>query len=106
MLADVAQPMHTDGWLDAEDSVHGPYEEAVDSRSGRSDTDYRFSYDGEDKASPYARTVKVARHAHRYYKTLILTFKAHGYNAKVDRITRRELNRAANALADLIAALP
>ena len=32
-VADVAQPMHTDGSLEAEDRVHGPYESAVDSRT-------------------------------------------------------------------------
>jgi hypothetical protein len=42
LVADVAQPMHTDGYLAAEDRVHGPYESAVDSRSERSDTVYRF----------------------------------------------------------------
>jgi hypothetical protein len=35
LVADVAQPMHTDGYLAAEDRVHGPYEEAVDERSER-----------------------------------------------------------------------
>jgi hypothetical protein len=42
---------------------------------------------------------------HRYYRTLVLTYDAHGYNARVSRITKRELNRAANAVADLISAM-
>jgi hypothetical protein len=33
------------------------------------------------------------------------TYDAHGYNARVNRITKRELNRAANAVADLVSAL-
>jgi hypothetical protein len=35
----------------------------------------------------------------------VRTFDAHGYNARVDAITRRELNRAANAIADLVVAM-
>jgi len=105
LVSDIAQPLHTDGSLAAEDRVHGPYEEAVDSRSERSDAVYRFSYDGRDAASPYARTVRVAKLAHRYYRTLVLTYDHHGYNARVNRITKRELNRAANAVADLISAM-
>jgi hypothetical protein len=85
--------------------VHGPYESAVDSRSERSDTVYRFSYDGRDRASAYARTVRVAKLAHRFYRTLVRTYDHHGYNARVNRITKRELNRAANAIADLIVAM-
>ena len=106
IVADIAQPMHTDGSLDAEDRVHSPYESAVDSRSEASDRVYRFSYDGVDPAAPFARTVRLAKVAHKYYRTLVRTYDAHGYNAKVNRITKRELNRAANAVADLIAALP
>jgi hypothetical protein len=33
------------------------------------------------------------------------TYDEHGYNDRVARITQRQLERAANALADLIAAL-
>jgi hypothetical protein len=31
-VGDVAQPMHTDGWLDREDAVHASYEHAADLR--------------------------------------------------------------------------
>jgi len=47
----------------------------------------------------------VARAAHPYHKKLIDAFDRHGYNATVERITKRELNVAASAIADLIAAL-
>ncbi len=30
LVGDVAQPMHTDGWVDLEDFVHASYEHAVD----------------------------------------------------------------------------
>jgi hypothetical protein len=36
---------------------------------------------------------------------LVNLFAAHGYNAWVNRLTKRELNLASNALADLISAL-
>jgi len=46
-----------------------------------------------------------AKEAHPYYNKLINAFDRHGHNARVDRITKRELNLAANAVADLIAGL-
>ena len=105
MLGDVAQPMHTDQTR-LEERVHGPYEVAVDTRCrSRSTCRYRFSYDGVHRARPYARTVAVATKAHRYYSPLVTTYARYGYNAKVDTITRRQLNRAAQALADLVVAL-
>ena len=104
-IADVAQPMHTDGSLDAEDRVHGPYESAVDSRSEASDDEYAFEFDGVDRARSRSRTVRVARQAHRFYDVLVETYDEHGYNQRVARITQRQLERAANALADLIASL-
>ena len=56
--------------------------------------------DTMNPASLYSGMIRVAKLAHRCYRTLALTYDAHGYNARVDRITRRELNRAANAVAD------
>jgi hypothetical protein len=104
-VADVAQPMHTDGSLEAEDRVHGPYESAVDSRSEADDDVYTFEFDGVDPARPRAKTLRVARNAHRFYEVLVKTYDEHGYNRRVARITQRQLERAANALADLIASL-
>ena len=99
-VADVAQPMHTDGSLDAEDRVHSAYESAVDSRSEAGDEEY-----GVDEATARARTLRVPRQAHRFYDVLVETYDEHGYNDRVARITQRQLERAANALADLMAAL-
>ena len=104
-VADVAQPMHTDGSLDAEDRVHGPYESAVDSRSEVDDDVYAFEFDGIDEARPRARTTRVAHQAHRFYEVLVETYDQRGYNQRVGRITQRQLDRAANALADLTASV-
>jgi hypothetical protein len=104
-VGDVAQPMHTDGWLDIEDSVHSSYEQAVDSRCRPSSCIYRMTYDGRHAVNPYNRTVKLARNAHPLYAELVRRFHNGGYTSRVDEITRRQLNRAANALADLISAI-
>jgi hypothetical protein len=77
-VADVAQAMHTDGSLDAEDRVHSAYESAVDSRSETGDDEYGFDFDGVDEASPGARTLRVARQAHRFYGVLVETYDEHG----------------------------
>ena len=104
-VGDVAQPMHTDGWLDIEDAVHSSYEQAVDSRCRASSCIYRMTYDGRNAVNPYNRTVKLARDAHPFYAELIRRYHNAGYTNRVDAITRRQLNKAANALADLIRAI-
>jgi hypothetical protein len=100
IIGDVAQPMHTDS-SGKEDGVHSPYEDAVDSRINS----YGFTYDGRDEAKGGPRARRVARQAHKKYRALVNAYDAHGYNAKVHRITRRQLKRAANAIADLITSL-
>ena len=105
MLGDVAQPMHTDGRLAIEDSVHGSYEHAVDTRCRPAHCIYRANNDGPDRAAPYGRALALARDAHPFYARLIKSYRLHGYNPTVGRITRRQLNRAANALADLVRSL-
>jgi len=71
LLADVAQPMHTDGSLAAEDRVHSDYESAVDSRTEIGDDVYTFTFDGVNRANPYRRAVRVAHQAHRFYSVLV-----------------------------------
>jgi hypothetical protein len=97
IVGDVAQPMHTDS-SDKEDDIHSSYEQAVDRRLHR----YRFRYDSADPAKAGPRTRAVARRAHKSYWALVNAYDAHGYNREVHRITKRQLNRAANALADLL----
>jgi hypothetical protein len=103
LLADVAQPMHTDGWFAAEDTIHGDFEAGVDQRCTTfAGCRYTFRYDGPDPTDPRARALAVARHAHPWYEDLVTTFHRRGYTGGVDAITRRQLNRAANAVADLL----
>jgi hypothetical protein len=98
IVGDVAQPMHTDS-RPREDRVHPLYESAVDRR------DYSSNYDGTDDVNPRARTLRVARTAHNYYFELIRAYDNHSYKDRVHRITKRQLNRAANAVADLLTSL-
>ena len=102
IVGDVANPTHTDS-TDAEDRMHSLHESAVDTRSQKGDGVYRCRFNGVDPVSPYAKTRSVARTAHRYYDPLVRNYNRHGYNTRVHRITRRQLNRACNALSDLIA---
>jgi hypothetical protein len=104
MLGDVAQPMHTDQ-IDAEESVHSGYETAVDSRCTATSCRYRARNDGWDGGGAYARTRALARRAHVDYRELVRRYRRGGYTAAVDKITRRQLNRGANVLADLIRSL-
>lgn len=104
LVGDVANPMHTDS-RPAEDSIHSPYETDVDQRSTRRGTTYRFNFDGLHKSEPRAKTVHVATVAHRAYENLVSSYSGGGYTSTVHRITKRQLNRGANAVADLAAGL-
>lgn len=100
IVGDVANPMHTDQ-RDREDRIHSSYEDAVDRRV----LDYGFVSKGTQEAKPGPRVRRLASNAHESYFKLIRAYDAHGYNAEVDRITDRQLNRAVNALADLVSSL-
>ena len=99
-IADVANPMHTDQ-TNREDSIHSAYEDDVDERI----RSYPFRYNGRDAATPAARTRAVARQAHKLYRELVHTYDRHGYNRRVHRLTKRQLKRAGNAVADLLVSL-
>ena len=105
MLGDVAQPMHTDDALAVEDLVHLAYERDVDTRCTATRCRYTATDDGGRSMKPYRRTLVLARASHPYYALLVDTYERQGYSTKVDVITRRQLRRAANALADLIRGL-
>lgn len=104
LLGDLANPMHTDQmWK--EESIHSAYESQVDSRSRSTSNVYRFRYDGRDDPSSYRKAVRVARRAHRKYDILVKKFYRNGYTARVHRITKSQLNRGANAFADVAAGI-
>ncbi len=100
IVGDVAQPMHTDQ-SNKEEPIHSSYERAVDTRIA----DFTFTYDGAGSAKPDATVRHLARQAHKKYWALVNAYDAHGYNGNVHRITKRQLKRAANFLADLITSL-
>lgn len=100
IVGDVANPTHTDS-SKKEESMHSAHESAVDRRID----DFSFTYDGADAAKPGLTVRRLARQAHKKYWKLVNAYRAHGYNGTVNRITKRQLNRATNALADLITRL-
>jgi hypothetical protein len=106
LLSDISQPMHTADSKKEEDA-HLKYEGKVDARCEGSPSAciYRFRYDGPDRARPRKRTLREVRRASPFYSRLISEVIEHGYNDEIHRITRRQLNRAANAIADLITAM-
>jgi hypothetical protein len=106
LLSDIAQPMHTAD-SKKEEGAHLKYEGKVDARCEGSPSKciYRFRYDGPDRARPFKRTLREVRRASPYYSKLITEVIEHGYNGYIHRITRRQLNRAANAIADLIVSM-
>jgi hypothetical protein len=103
LLSDIAQPMHT-AETKKERDQHLRYEGKVDARCEGSPSNciYRFRYDGPDPARPRRRTLREVRRAKPYYSDLIQEVAQDGYNDEIHRITVRQLNRAANAIADLI----
>ncbi len=104
LLGDLANPMHTDQ-TNREDPIHSSYEEAVDSRSGRRDGIYKFHFDGRDPGKPGGKAKHVASVSHRYYTRLVRSYDRNGYSPRVRRITKRQLNRGANSVADVAASI-
>ena len=102
IVGDVANPLHTDQ-VPLEDLLHSDYEHDVDTRTERTDTYFRFRYDGRDPSRPGQRVRSVARKAHKSYTALVNNYNLYGFNSKVRSITRVSLNRASNAIADLAA---
>ncbi|HZJ50434.1 MAG TPA: hypothetical protein VFF07_06175 [Actinomycetota bacterium] len=100
LLGDLANPMHTDS-TSRENRVHSSYERAVDKRSGKGDGIYHFFYDGRHPGKPGSKAKHVAAASHRSYRGLVRTYDRKGYSPFVHKITKRQLNRAANAVADL-----
>jgi hypothetical protein len=85
--------------------MHSSYEAAVDRRSGKRDRTYRFYYDGRDSGKPGRKAKHVAAVSHRSYKGLVRSYDRNSYSRRVHRITKRQLNRGANAVADVAAAI-
>ena len=100
IVGDIGNPMHTDSSAKEED-IHSSYERAVDTRI----SDYRFNYNGPDAAKPGPRVRRLAGVSHQSYWDLVNAYDRHGYNDKVHRITKRQLNRATNVVADLITSM-
>jgi hypothetical protein len=96
--------MHTDQ-TSREEGIHSSYEGAVDNRSGKGDGIYRFFYDGRHPGKPGKKAKHVAAASHRSYRGLVRTYDRNGYSPCVHKITKRQLNRAANAVADVAGAI-
>ncbi len=103
LLGDLAQPMHTDS-SKKEDMIHSKYEGEVDRKvaAGR----LSFTFDGADPFDPYESSLALARRSHDSYIKLVKQYSEFGYNRNVRQITRRQLNAAANVMADALASLP
>lgn len=102
-LADINSPLHTDN-LAAEKSMFDSYENAVETRTDEPDeASFTVSFDGKNYVKNVRRfSRKSAILAHADYKNLVAGYNLAGFDATVTAITRRNLNRAVNRLADLI----
>lgn len=101
--SDICNPLHTDQSR-LEERIHSNYEDAVETRTDRRG-EHRAWVRADRvraRASAAGAARSAAKWAHRSYKTLVRQYARHGYNAKVNTITRRCLNRAVNDLADLL----
>lgn len=102
-FADINSPLHTDN-LAAEKRMFDSYENAVETRTDEPDeATFTVSFDGKNYIKNVRRfSRKSAILAHADYKTLVAEYNLAGFDATVTAITRRNLNRAVNRLADLI----
>ncbi len=103
--ADINQPMHTDSSSTETNSVHLRYELKVDTYNKTPTQNQSWVvFDGiPTTLEPRAASVAAATTAHGSYSRLVSTYSRYGYNSTVASITKSQLNRAANGLADIIA---
>jgi len=91
LLGDLANPMHTD-----QTNQRGghplSHEEAVDRRSGKRDTIYKFHYDGRDSGSPVTRPSMSPECPTALTRDWCAIMTAR-IQRRVHRITKRQLNR-------------
>ncbi len=102
--ADINQPMHTDSSTAESDFVHLRYELNIDGYNKTPTQNQSWVvFDGiPNTLDPRAASVAAATTAHGSYSRLVTTYARYGYNSTVAGITKAQLNRAANGLADII----
>jgi hypothetical protein len=66
---------------------------------------FRFHYDGRHSGKPGRKAKHVARASHRLYRRLVRAYIRNRYSPFVHRLTKRQLNRGANAVADVAGAI-
>jgi hypothetical protein len=105
--ADVCEPLHTAESGAETVAVHTAYELTVDSiTTSKGSVKSWLHYDGYQRVSdPRKFTQAAAFTAHKSYRKLLSTFRAHGFNRTVRSITATQVNRAANGLLDLIGSI-
>ena len=103
--ADINQPMHTDSSSAETTFVHLLYELKIDSYNKTPTQNQSWVvFDGIPiTLEPRAASTAAATTAHGSYSQLVSTYSRYGYNTTVAGITKTQLNRAANGLADIIA---
>jgi hypothetical protein len=100
--ADICNPAHTDS-LAGEARMHAAYESAVERRTdAKGEHRAWIAFDGIQTRGAAASTRAAATWSHQFYRDLVHSYNANGYDARVARITRRCLSRAVNGLADLL----
>ena len=103
--ADINQPMHSDSSSAETTFLHLRYELSIDGYNKTATQNQ--SWVVFDQIPPtldvQAASIAAATTAHGSYSRLVTTYARYGYNSTVAGITKAQLNRAANGLADIIA---
>lgn len=101
--ADVCEPLHTDG-APGGTKTRRLYERGVDSMLTTSTSRPTWAaYDGYQYVTDPSWTgVSAAKTAHKSYALLLKRYAKRRFTSGVTSITRAQLNRAANGVADLI----
>ena len=104
LLGDLANPMHTDQ-TSREDGIHSLIRggRRQPQRQGGRDLSLLLRRPPPGQAGKKAKHVAAA--SHRSYRGLVRTYDRNGYSPYVHKITKRQLNRGANAVADVAAAI-
>jgi hypothetical protein len=105
-FGDTNNPLHTDQ-TKAESPIHSRYETAADKRTDAPGENAAWVVVGPfvPVADVRALTVQDAEVAHRSYSELVSEFAAHGFDARVEAITRESLARAVTGMADILGSI-
>ncbi len=106
--SDLSVPFHTAATDSSTDDIHPAYEAEVDDMTGfhGENSSWITPVPRQPVADVRQKTVDAAYFSRTTYATFLSNYRSSGFNATVATITKSNLSRSVNDLADIIKAIP